>query len=285
MLISYHGGHSGEFCAHADRESLTAILAEYVRKGFSHIGITEHQPRTSDHFYPEERKLGFAPMDLFNIFREYFDTARSVQDQLKDKINLLVGFETEVCGVEPYEVIMHLKMRLKPDYIVGSVHHIDDIPFDFSEALYAKAIDHCGGIEKLYTAYYDAQYELITRCRPEVIGHFDLIKIFSPDYEYSSALQDAARRNIREAVSYGAVFEVNSRAFKKGMDEPYPGRMILQMIAESKGQITLGDDSHGISQVGLHYDKAIPIVKEYFNSVVAFDKPNGTLEKVILPLD
>ena len=42
-LISVHGGHSGEFCNHS-KDSLEAIIKEYIKKDFCAVGITEHTP-------------------------------------------------------------------------------------------------------------------------------------------------------------------------------------------------------------------------------------------------
>ena len=67
--ISYHGGHSGEFCAHAE-DKLEAIVQAYIARGFTNFGITEHQPRTREFFYhPEEDNFG--DNHLFLGFYEY----------------------------------------------------------------------------------------------------------------------------------------------------------------------------------------------------------------------
>ena len=41
--ISLHGGHSGEFCCHA-QDGLADIIAQYIQMGFRQVGITEHIP-------------------------------------------------------------------------------------------------------------------------------------------------------------------------------------------------------------------------------------------------
>lgn len=63
MPISMHGGHSGQFCRHADQEcrELEASVKEAIRQGFKVYGLSEHMPRYQlQHLYPEEvRQLKF----------------------------------------------------------------------------------------------------------------------------------------------------------------------------------------------------------------------------------
>lgn len=57
-LVSVHGGHSGQFCSHA-QNSLADIVDAYATKGFQWVGITEHMPAIREEFVPpEEREEG-----------------------------------------------------------------------------------------------------------------------------------------------------------------------------------------------------------------------------------
>ena len=56
---------------------------------------------------------------------------------------------------------------------MGSVHHINDIPFDYSQKEYDRCADACGSLDNLYHAYLDLQYEMIQALKPFVVGHFD----------------------------------------------------------------------------------------------------------------
>lgn len=79
--------------------------------------------------------------------------------------------------------------------------------------------------------YFDAQYELIRRFYPEVVGHIDLCRLFTPALrvqDYPSAWTKL-ERNVAFAVAYGALFEVNAAAFRKGWDTAYPGIDTLQV--------------------------------------------------------
>ena len=106
---------------------------------------------------------------------------RRLQRKYQDSITIYVAIEIETySGYEQF--VPHLIRSFSPDYIVGSVHFVNDINFDYSAETYEEAVESAGGIDQLYEQYFDTQYEMISLLRPSVIGHFDLIRIFDPDY-------------------------------------------------------------------------------------------------------
>ncbi len=290
VRVSYHGGHSGDFCDHA-KDTKKAIIEAYGRNGFSHAGIIEHMPWPNDDFlYDDEIALGHDAKFLAERFSRYFSHARNdLQNAFTGKIHLLFGFETEFCGPGHLAQLTRIIEEHAPDYVVASVHHVNGAPFDYSPGEYGKAVDKAGGIDALYETYYDHQLELISHLSsvgsemPIVIGHFDLIKLFSPDHRPSRKVAGIISRNIRKAIKRGCIFEVNSRAFMKGLNEPYPGIDILTEISQQGGEVTLSDDSHSVDEVGRFYDKTLPLVKSRFDYVTAFERDGGAIKKVRLP--
>jgi histidinol-phosphatase (PHP family) len=260
--VSIHGGHSGEFCCHAT-DTLEEIVAAYAGKGFHWAGITEHIPPIDDRYlYPEEIKAGFNTKTLHKRFDRFITSCRHLQRKYIDKIQIYVGLETEYFqGSIPY--IKDLMQRYEPDYIVGSVHHVDDIGFDYSEKIYTQAINAAGGIEALYCDYFDAQYQLIVELLPPVVGHFDLIRIYDPDYKQHLKLpkvREKVRRNLELIRRLNLIMDVNARAITKGAMEPYPTQSILEQAVKLGIPLVPGDDSHGIDTVGLNIDKIIKVL-------------------------
>ena len=176
-LVSVHGGHSGQFCHHAT-DSLEDIILEYIRKGFSWAGITEHAPAIShDLLYPDQKEAGFTPEFLLERFGNYMAECRRLQDKYRDQLQIIPAMEIETySGYEQF--VPFLIDKFKPDYIVGSVHFVDDHGFDYSEKQYQAAAKKVGGIDKMYMRYFDIQYEMIKLLKPAVVGHFDLISTF-----------------------------------------------------------------------------------------------------------
>lgn len=284
-LISYHGSHSGEFCSHAEPCRLEDIVKARIEKGFTHFGLTEHQFIGKEKFiYPEDREAGRRVEDLARSFSDYIREAKRLQQAYQKLAKILVGFETEVYDNTCFSMIEKLRNDFQPDYIVGSLHHVAGIAFDLDKTHYRAAVSAASGLENLYQRYYDTQYDLIERAKPEVIGHFDIIKIFSESTGIPRNIRPLIKRNIQKIIAYGGVIEVNTRSFMKGMTQPYPGEEILRMVAHAGGSITLGDDSHSIKDIGYRYDLLKTIVPKYFKNVTAFEKSQDTLKKIAIPL-
>src|SRR5690606_9492973 len=101
-------------------------------------------------------------------FRRYFTECRRLREQHADQIRLFCAFETETYpGSAAF--VRALVADTRPDYIVGSVHHVAGIGIDVNADLYCKAIVAAGGLEALYCAYFDAQHEMLQDLRPAVV--------------------------------------------------------------------------------------------------------------------
>lgn len=257
--VSVHGGHSGQFCSHATG-TLEEIVESYISKGFSWVGITEHIPPAMEKFiYPEEKVLGLTCDSMYARFIEYFDECRRLQQKYGDKIKLYAAMEIETySGAEQH--VAALIEKFHPDYLVGSVHHVDDIPIDYSKEEYQRAAVKLGGVDELYCRYFDQQFEMITRIKPAVVGHFDLIRIYDEDYLSRLQLPDIARRiarNLEAIQKLGLILDYNVRSLQKGADEPYISSVLLESVKEKGIAVVPGDDSHGVETAGLNIERAI----------------------------
>ena len=258
-LISLHGGHSGQFCCHAENR-LEEIVCAYIEKGFKRVGITEHMPPVSDLLlYPDEKKQGLTARDLYQRFARYMTEVNRLKSVYQSDIRIHVGMETETyAGYLPH--VKKLIHDFQPDYIVGSVHHVDDICFDYSRQEYDRAVRHCGSHEAMYLRYFDLQFEMINNLHPFVVGHFDLIRIHDPGYEQhllSPVIQEKILRNLSLIKELGLVMDFNLRPLARGEKEPYLTLALLKTIKKLGIPVVPGDDSHGRDQAGGHVARAI----------------------------
>ncbi len=281
--VSFHGGHSGEYSAHATG-ALRDVLQAYVSSGFSHVGISEHIPSKPGFLYPDEIELGAEALEA-RIKRLFMEARSGLHQEFDSDLQLFVGFETEYYGPEPLAQIQSAIEQFKPEVIVASVHHVRDIPIDLSPESYQKARTLCGGMEELWGTYLDQQLDLFGFLQrysqeiPVVAGHFDLLRLLGREFCLTEAVWERIRRNVARASEVGIVFEVNSRALKKGLAEPYPSLPILQEIRRQGGSITFGDDSHGPRDVGLYLAEAQAFAAQVFTSAVAFERSGSGYEK------
>jgi len=190
-----------------------------------------------------------------------------LRSKYASQIQILIGFEGE--WIRPSYAALTESLLSNPhiDFFIGSVHHVHEIPIDYDGAFYRKARDVSGGTdERLFEDYFDSQFELLTRLRPKVVGHFDLIKLFSdePDRDLREwkGVWERIVRNLKAVVEMGGLLEINTSALRKGLGEPYPGRKICEKFLGMGGKLTLSDDSHGIEQVGTNYIRAFHFLRD-----------------------
>ena len=254
QLVSFHGGHSGQFCSHA-KDMLEDFILRYIKLGFSKVGISEHAPPVNDKFlFPEEKKAGLNAKTLYKRFEDYFQTIRALQKKYRSKIKIFAGFETETC-TGYLEHTKKMIAQFMPDYIVGSVHHIDD----------KKALNKCGSYESMYEKYFDMQYEMIKALSPFVIGHFDLIRIYDDDYKkrlLSPEIKKKTHRNLKLIKEKNLVLDFNLRPLCKKKTEPYIDKSILTQAKKLNLLLVPGDDSHKKDQAGLYVGWAVKTLEE-----------------------
>ncbi|KAI9249318.1 Polymerase/histidinol phosphatase-like protein [Sporodiniella umbellata] len=258
MPYSFHS-HSGQFCNHG-YGVLEDVIKEVVRKGFRVYGLSEHMPRYADsELYPEEVEAKITPETLARTYQDFRVEAKRLNKLYKDKICLLIGSEIEFINEDYAERIQQL--RDETDYVVGSLHHVRSLPIDYSTEVYQMAIKGANNsLAELFVQYFDEQWVMLQTVRPEIVGHFDLIRIFADPSEANSALREPEVlerivRNIDYVIAYGGLFEINSRAWKKGLTEAYPQKSIIEIIKSKGGKFSLSDDCHGPQDVGMFYEK------------------------------
>ncbi len=261
--VSVHGGHSGQFCSHAEN-TLEEIVRAYIDQGYAWVGITEHMPPVSDAYvYPEEKDAGLDAGSLGQRFADYFSTCRRLQAKYAHSIRIFVGFETEDYSGS-LEFAQRLIDRYSPDYVVGSIHHVKEIPFDYSRRCYLQAADRCGGLDRLYAAYFDRQYEMIRVLRPRVVGHLDIIRIYDPKYRSrltKPRIWEKIVRNLELIEQLDLILDFNLRPLSRGEDDPYLSAPILHKAGDMGIDIVPGDDSHGVDSIGAVMHRAIQMLQ------------------------
>lgn len=261
--ISLHGGHSGEFCEHAEG-SLREILEAACEAGYHVFGVAEHMPRVDAKFlYPKEIEWGWTPQTLEHTFERYAQTVRQLAEEFADRLTVLRGFEIEVVPQDRYvALVQHYRQKYPFDYIVGSVHYLHDASIDgYSEQSFLEMMEQVGGMEEVAVQYYHKVAEMAQAVRPEVIGHLDLVRLKATRLGVSEQVSTPrVRRAVETALeairAVDARVEVNTSALRKGLDQPYPADWIVQMGAQMGVKFCIGDDSHRPAQVGFGLDAA-----------------------------
>lgn len=257
--VSLHGGHSGEFCGHA-RGRLEEVLEAAVAAGFAVFGISEHAPRSAARFlYPEEVEQGWDVARLAADFTAYAEASRRLVERFAGRLTVLRGFEAEVVPAASWaaETAEH-RRRHGFEYVVGSVHHVDELPIDGRPEQLAQAIAGRGSLEAVAVAYYEALAAMVESLAPEVVGHFDLVRKLAAPFGSvdTPAAWRAAERALEAVAAAGSILDVNTAGLRTGLGHPYPAPWIVGRAREMGIGFCFGDDSHGPEHVGAGVDAA-----------------------------
>lgn len=293
-----HHSHSGSYCKHA-HDTLDSVIKTAIDKKFKIFCLTEHVPRLDPKLlYPEEKEIGFTVESLKEQFNQYVEAARKYQTTLnsQDGMKILVGFESEG-GIDDAHIQMCLQLRedMKADLIVGSVHHVNGIDIDFDHKTWNIALETYGGLRGLYKEYFSLVKNMIIKLKPEVVAHFDLIRLFSykvvdgkkvalEEYQNICIEKDwpevweLITESVNLIVENGLTVELNSAAIRKGWNTPYPKDDIVRLMISKHVKFVLSDDSHGDDQVGLNYHLVLKYAKDLnLHTIWYYDINNGNV--------
>ena len=245
MPVDYHM-HT-PLCKHA-----TGMPREYVEqalaRGLPEIGFSDHNPMP-DGFDPTVRMSR-------DDFPEYLRMIRAVQRRYSNLITIRFGIEADFHpGTEEY--VREFLASAPFDYVIGSVHYLEDWPFDNPEYVeeYLKR-----DIDEIYRNYYALIERMAHSKLYDIAGHLDVVKKFG--HRPKSDMTDAVRRALGAIRDAGMCYEVNTSGLRKPCKEIYPEAKIVTLAARLGVPVTLGSDSHEPKTVGQDYDRAIAMLRE-----------------------
>jgi histidinol-phosphatase (PHP family) len=301
--VSLHGGHSGEFCDHAEG-TLREMLEAAVRAGYHTCGVSEHAPRRADRFlYAEEVARGWTLDKIVEDFERYQRVITPLAREFSDRLVVLRGFECEVVPSDRYaEIMRDYRARRLPDgsplfdYCVGSVHYVDELQVDGPPENFINAVQAFGGLEALAVRYYETIAERVRELRPEVVGHLDLIKknVEAAGLQRAATETDrvryAARMTLEAVRDVGGILDLNTAGWRKGLGEPYPAPWLLREAHAMGIGFCFGDDSHRACDVGAGVDEAARYLRENgIDRVTVITREgevaNGSIVRRVVPLD
>ncbi|MDP7484980.1 MAG: histidinol-phosphatase [Dehalococcoidia bacterium] len=286
--ISLHGGHSGDFCEHG-HDTLRVMLDAAVEYGYSTFGVTAHAPANGKKFlYEEEKTAGLTYVELERTFSSYVQTVNELATEFAGRLEVLRGAEVEVVPEASFAAnAIKLKKTYSLDYLVGSVHWVDEMPFDTSQEDFDKAVANRGGLEPFLLRYYELLGEMIEQVKPEIVGHFDLPRLYSDGAsEHETAgVNRAINDALQKAKTAGCILDLNVSALPKGLSSPYPAPWIVKQAMELGVPFSFGDDSHSSAQVGAnikggrHY-----LIDQGVETITTLTHENSRLVKKQIPL-
>ena len=227
MIVDLHN-HT-PLCKHAEG-SMSEYIEQAISKGVKIFGFSDHAPMDFDPKY----RMRFEDM------QQYEEDVLHVKKKYKNDITILLGYEIDYLQGHMDERVLHANV----DYLIGSVHFIDEWGFDNPEFIgeYENT-----DIDEIWQKYFDAIENMAKTELFDIVGHLDLIKVFK--FMPTKNIIDITRNALLAIKNADMVLEINAAGYRKPIGEAYPSKELLEEAYKLDIPITFSSDAHAPEQV------------------------------------
>ena len=250
LFVNYSGYHTHTTFSDGKNTPEEMVRAA-IALGMPAIGFSDHSDTPCDRSYC--MKSAQYPAYLAELNR--------LKEKYADQITVLRGIELDYNS--------DLRIIDELDYHIGSVHYLifDDRVYgiDHAKDIQFDCIQNEFGGDKLAfaQAYYDTVVKNIRRCKPTIVGHFDVLTKFGLIDEEDPAYQRIALDALEKVVEVCPVVEVNTGAiFRRLRERPYPADFLLRHLHKIGGEVILSADTHMASGLGYAFPLAVELIKK-----------------------
>jgi histidinol-phosphatase (PHP family) len=248
-------------------EAIQPFLETARAAGVDEIGFTEHV-----YYFRRTRPLWEVP---YHTERCVYDLEPYVEAILGAKrlgLPVKLGLEVDYAPGREEET----RELLSPypwDYLLGSIHFIDDLCVDGAPRL----IDGVG-LDAAWRRYFDTLAAAAESGLFDSLAHPDLVKIFGvrPERE----LEEELHEQVVEAIAAaGVAVEVSTAGLHKRIGEIYPDADLLRAFRARDVPITTASDAHVPALVGEDFDRALELARATgHDTVTVFDSRRARQE-------
>ena len=229
------------------------------RLGFVSLGFSGHASQGFDWEYSMTAETQ----------KSYLETVRALGRTAK--LRVWAGLEQDTAAPEALKA----ENRRAADYVIGSAHYVSldfhgrTVAVDGDPTLLRQYVhEECGGDGlELARQYFDVHASGLLRDRPDVIGHFDLVRKYALSEgildENSTEYRRLALDALEKAFPCGGVLEVNNGAIARGYrDDPYPTAELLTAWREMGGRVTITSDCHDAAKLDCAFERAVELLRQ-----------------------
>jgi len=240
-------------CNHA-KGSMQSYVERAIELGIDIYGFSEHAPMDFDEHY----RLKFEEMEA------YTKDVKNLQEQYKDKIKILLGYEVDYLKGHMDKRVLSSEV----DYLIGSIHFLGEWGFDNPEFNHEYKNRN---IDDIWQEYFDNIESMANTGYFDIVGHLDLIKIFN--FMPKKDIRLIAKNALNAIKRANMVLELNTAGLRKPCKEIYPASSLLELACELNIPITFSSDAHAIGQVGYKYSEAVKLAKNVgYTQAVTFNQ-------------
>lgn len=243
-------------CNHA-----TGMPEEYILRAMDKkidiFGFSCHAPMN----YDPKFRMGYEE------FKDYCIDIQRLQAKFSNQIEILLALEMDFLP-NHLDLIHEDLLKAPLDYLIGSIHFLDDWGFDNPEFIgeYKKR-----DMLECWREYLASLKQMITTSLFQIVGHMDLLKVFN--HQPPKILENQIQEVLEEIKKQNMALEINASGLRKPVKEQYPSERIIAMAFEQKVPIAFGSDAHSVEHVGFGYEQVIEIAKNIgYKEAVFFRK-------------
>ncbi|MEG0024058.1 MAG: histidinol-phosphatase [Akkermansia sp.] len=235
-------------CLHAEgtvEQYVQAALAQ----GLKEYGIADHAPMPNEPFDDWRMRQSDIPAYL-----DWIQRAKSLASG--HPLAIKCGLECDwIQGIEPW--IEHLQTLHSWDYLIGSVHYLDDHwAFDDPQSLsFWSRTDINDAWERYWTIYT----QMVRSGFFQIMGHADLIGKFG--YKPEGDLRRFYEPAIQAIADTGSILEINTAGWRKPCAHQYPTVEFLKLAQSANIPIAINSDAHSPQELGKDFTKAKELAK------------------------
>jgi histidinol-phosphatase (PHP family) len=248
-------------------ETIRLFAAAAEAHGVQEFAVTEHI-----YHFTQAREIVDKPWSDEKCFYDLDTYITLLQRGQQAGLPVKVGIEMDY--VEGKEQVIEQIVHGYPwDFVLGSVHWIDDWGFDLSEHL--KEWDR-REVDQAYRDYFRLLGQAIALGCFNSMSHPDLIKVMGhmPQDDISDLYEAFARQ---VAAQPGLCVEISSAGLRKPVGRIYPERPLLEACAQHGIAITTASDAHYVEDIGKDFDQVEALARSCgYTEVMSFTQRRST---------
>lgn len=248
-------------------EAIERFVEVAAARGVDEIGFTEH-----DYYFLQTRELWRTPYQLERCAYDLDAYVGAVLAAKERGLPVKLGLEVDWWpgGNE------RLREILAPypwDYLLGSVHWVDDLAVDFEPGVWPTR-----PVDEVWLGYAAAVAALARSGQVDILAHPDLAKVFGQ--RPSPEVHAACVEQIADAAAAGGcAAEISTAGLRKRVDELYPAPELARAFRERGVPLTLASDAHVPGNVGRDFDAALALARAAgYETITVFERRRGRQE-------
>ncbi len=232
LFSDYHSHPQGHRVQLYSRELLQLWIDGARTRGLNDVAFTDHDRFHAGINFDEIDKLRAANPDV----------------RIRAGIELDNDPQTSAAGRQWIE-----KNWDKLDFVLGSVHYLDD-PTQMFDSVPAGATQFEGrNIDNLYADYFRRVRNIAATGVVDCLSHLDLVKIHG--HRPNAEISEIVNETLDFIRSRDLAIELSTAGWRKPVNELYPADRIIELAVEKGIPFTTASDAHSHAQLGENFGR------------------------------